>query len=151
MTVLIIRWLSSGETRVSQTVKKARHTYQVINSLLRVVRNGIECKSIVDDAIDACGASINLRDTIHDIYQRCQSLKNEEERMALLSRGVVALQRYFYMIIFQSYLECNPPCISKDLISFSDWVKKHPEFETIYESLKIVDDNSLAPVLQFFI
>jgi hypothetical protein len=116
---------------------------------VRVVRNGIECKSIVDDVIDACDASINLRDTIHEIYQRCQSLKNDEERIALLSRGVVALQRYFYLIIFQSYLECNPPCISKDLISFSNWVKLYPEFETIYESLKIVDPNSLAPVMIF--
>jgi hypothetical protein len=41
-------------------------SWQVINNLLRVIRNGLEVKQAVDSAIDQAGEGINLRDCIEE-------------------------------------------------------------------------------------
>lgn len=138
--------MSRGDKAVNRTTKKSRHTYQIIHSLLRVIRNGIECKTVVDDVIDACDAMINIRENIHDIYQRYQNEKDPETASLMHARGIVALQKYFDLILFQSYLDSNPPGISSELLSFTEWVRMHPEISTINETLQVLDPHPLSPV-----
>lgn len=49
-------------------------SWQVINNLLRVIRNGLEVKQAVDDAIDQAGQGINLRDCIEESRGQSRSL-----------------------------------------------------------------------------
>ena len=135
VTCLIIRWITKGARWTNIKQGKPRQTYQVIQSLLRVIRNGVECKSIVDEAIDACDNTQNLRENIQDLYQQYMSATNLEIKNKTEARGFTALSKYYMLILFQSYLDQNPPGMSNELMSFKLWLSMHPEFETIREQL----------------
>ncbi|ORZ36629.1 inositol hexakisphosphate-domain-containing protein [Catenaria anguillulae PL171] len=47
-------------------------TYSCLHSLVRVIRNGLEVKRVVDDAVDVCAAYVNLRDEIDHSRQRIE-------------------------------------------------------------------------------
>jgi protein-tyrosine phosphatase len=128
---LIFNWRHKSQL-ATDTAKK-RLTFQVIHSLLRVIRNGIACKSIVDDAIDECGAMMNLRDKIKELY----GYRSEES----MEHGSILLTKYFYLILFQSFLDQG--LIGKT--SFQNWIKSHPEFETIREQ-SMSSVNPLCPI-----
>ena len=137
-TSLIMNWLSQTSLDDSPSplrgslILSSFFNYQVIHSLLRVVRNGIECKNIVDQVIDRCGKFINMRDTIEEYRQQSET----EEDSVLISnyreKGLLALERYFWIILFQNYLDQNSPSLTfNNLLTFKEWLARHPEFETI--------------------
>ena len=129
--------------------------YQIINSLLRVIRHGLENKSIVDLTLDQCsvGAS-NLRGTIESA--RIQAEKEMDgdptQFKRTVKRGIIALERYFMFICFQAYLESTSPSMERDTESFGEWMKRHPELYTILQELLHTDRKaeeefaSLLPV-----
>ncbi|KAH6570550.1 hypothetical protein BASA60_007657 [Batrachochytrium salamandrivorans] len=120
--------------------------YRPIHSLLRVIRNGVECKRIVDDAIDNCAHYINLRDVIEESRQVAEAEMDGIQKAALFVRGVLHLRRYFTLILFQSYLDSNEPGVEMMLATFQDWLQKHPEFSTISEELETNGVDLLTPV-----
>ncbi|GAN09242.1 metal ion binding oxidoreductase [Mucor ambiguus] len=127
--------------------------YQIINSLLRVIRRGLENKYIVDAVLDQCSVGgSNLRSTIEDA--RIQAEKEQEEDPSqfrrTVKRGITALERYFMFICFQAYLDSTSPSLVRDTESFGLWMKRHPELGTILQDLLHTSDEfrSLVPVEQ---
>lgn len=146
IAALIVRWLTRGEKFVlSKTPTTPPRSYQVILSLLRVIRNAIDCKNIVDEAVDACDG-FNMRDNINDIYVQFLSENDKEKKSVLERRGIIALTRYFTLIMFQSYLDQNPPGVSRELVAFGTWSNMHPEFDTIREEFKVISPHPLNPI-----
>ena len=145
---LILHWLY--QTKPEFIEKSNRLNYQVIHSLLRVIRNGLESKRIVDDVIDSCSftvgsQTINLRDMIEQSRLSAETALDETQKMKMIKRGLLQLKRYFMLILFQTYLDQTLPASGDRMESFSNWYLKHPEFKTIREEL---DGNivSLTPV-----
>ena len=149
---LIMRWISKSQsinvtTPATAVAQTSFVNYQVIHSLLRVIRNGIECKRVVDRIIDACGEYLNIRDLIEEHRQQYETETNAEVKENARKKGILALRRYFTLVLFQNYLDQNPPTSSvSDLITFKEWLKKHPEFVTIQEELNVKSIDPLVPV-----
>lgn len=62
----------------------------MIHSLLRVIRNGIECKRRVDLVIDRCAKYSNVRDMIEESRQLYETeLTNVALKASYLKRGIV--------------------------------------------------------------
>jgi protein-tyrosine phosphatase len=116
--------------------------YQVIHSLLRVIRNGLECKQTVDWIINICGIHSNIRNNI-EIYRKKSENETGDSRKRYIKRAVDSLKRYFMIIAFQSYLDQrNPDCIDS-VGSFVEWMNKHQEFNSM---LNEINEYSLFPV-----
>jgi hypothetical protein len=150
-TTLIMEWLSKANNSPNFTLFNSCSlyfvNYQVIHSLLRVVRNGIECKRTVDQVIDCCAKYINVRDVIEDFRQQYETETEPVSKEKYRMKGLLALERYFSIILFQNYLDQNPPMGTfSDLVSFQDWLEQHPEFETIREELNSKTIEPLVPV-----
>ncbi|KAI8898833.1 inositol hexakisphosphate-domain-containing protein [Globomyces pollinis-pini] len=153
---LIINWLSKSKKTISShpstssinvgTIQPLN--YQLIHSLLRVIRNGIESKRTVDRIIDSCSSHINLRDIIEERRQAYETERNKTLKEEHKKKGIVALDRYFTLILFQNYLDQNAPGMGSDLISFKQWVTNHPEFETIREELLSDSVELIVPVAE---
>lgn len=118
----------------SQPPRSHGYNYQVINSLLRVIRNGLEVKRTVDAAIDLCGSCLNLRDSIEEYRQKAEDAG--DNKAYFIKRGVQALRRYFQLIVFQAYLDQTPPDTLSRLDSFESWVRKRKELRTIRKDLE---------------
>lgn len=137
-TSLIMGWLSKASMSVREPSLLSLSNlnvfvnYQVIHSLLRVVRNGIECKNIVDQVIDKCGKFINIREVIEECRQQSETEADPVMKAMFREKGLLALERYFSVILFQNYLDQNPPGVTfNQLTSFKEWLSRHPEFDTI--------------------
>lgn len=112
IVVLIRRWLRRETDERSPTTPARRNasrkslltpgtsktSWQVINSCLRVIRNGLEVKrvsagliladmQIVDAAIDSTSATYNLRDAIEDFRDRAEEASTEAERNRAIEAG----------------------------------------------------------------
>jgi protein-tyrosine phosphatase len=148
---LILRWLGLSDSlalNVKKNITKSSksYNYQVIHSLLRVIRNGLECKRVVDQMIDAASSIVNIRDTIEEYRQMTEAEPNPSLKKKHYARGILALDRYFQLILFQSYLDQNPPELLSELITFKDWKASHPEFGTIREEFMSPSSDPLVPV-----
>jgi hypoxanthine phosphoribosyltransferase len=151
VATLILRWL--GMENIPLISKKSfdspvtkNYNYQVIHSLLRVIRNGIECKRVVDQIIDAAATLVNIRDTIEESRHYSETEPDPLQKDHYRKKGIVALDRYFTLILFQSYLDQNPPGLESELISFKSWISQHPEFDTIREEMLGEEMDPLVPV-----
>ncbi|KAJ3046238.1 hypothetical protein HDV00_000050 [Rhizophlyctis rosea] len=130
VTVLVLHWLT--RTKPQPTLHtKPRLNYQPIHSLLRIIRNGVECKRIVDDAIDLCGATINLREAIETLRLQAENETDERMKNIKFAKGLLHLKRYFFLIAFQSYLDQHEPGLGGDLETFKGWLERHPEFASV--------------------
>jgi protein-tyrosine phosphatase len=151
IVTLILRWLGMENTpmvsKKSFDVPTTKYyNYQVIHSLLRVIRNGIECKRVVDQVIDAASSLVNIRDIIEDTRQASEAEIDPALKDAYRRKALVALDRYFMLILFQSYLDQNIPGLESELTSFKSWIAIHPEFNTIREELLGFEIDPLIPV-----
>ncbi|KAI8092745.1 inositol hexakisphosphate-domain-containing protein [Halteromyces radiatus] len=124
-----------------------RRNYQIINSLLRVIKHGLENKRIVDDVLDKCGLTINLRDIIEKARVQVENETDPDKRKTKIKRGIVALERYYVLICFQAYLDNTSPELLHETESFGQWMKRHPELATILKELQSTDSlESIVPV-----
>ncbi|CAO0789328.1 unnamed protein product [Mucor circinelloides] len=166
IATLLTRWIrpKNNTSSTNSSVRSSRSelalqnsvqypNYQIINSLLRVIRRGLENKCIVDSILDQCSVGgSNLRSTIEDA--RIQAEKEQEEDPSqfrrTVKRGITALERYFMFICFQAYLDSTSPSLVRDTESFGLWMKRHPELGTILQDLLHTSDEfrSLVPVEQ---
>ncbi|CAK5269481.1 unnamed protein product [Mycena citricolor] len=89
---------------------RPRHSYQVINNLLRVLRAGLRIKACVDGAIDRADQVVNLRLAIEECRIRAdEASADESESRAWAQRGLQNLHRYFSLLVFQAYLQSAQP------------------------------------------
>ncbi|KAI0749707.1 inositol hexakisphosphate-domain-containing protein [Daedaleopsis nitida] len=123
-----------------------RHSYQIINNLLRVIRKGPMVKQAVDDAIDQCAEVFNLRDSIEEARSRAEQASDEKQRRTFAHKGLQNLRRYFELIIFQAYLQSTEPDTMQTHESFESFVKNRPVIKTFEKELLSEDLNTLKPL-----
>lgn len=133
--------------QVTSRQSGSRTSWQIINSCLRVIRNGLEIKQAVDEAIDQTASHFNLRDAIEDFRQKAAECGKgqEEERHSNVEKGLYHLRRYFHLIIFQAYLDQREPD-EEDPYSFESFVKHRPVFKTLETELEEGGISSLTPL-----
>lgn len=150
IATLITKWIRHDDSYSHQERQhKKNHylNYQIINSLLRVVQNGLEIKQTVDDVIDKCGTFLNLREVIEAEHLKSENEENAAKRTAHMKRGITALQRYFVLLCFQSYLDCTSSDESVDTVNtFEAWMNKRPEIETLLQEFEHHDIGLITPV-----
>lgn len=123
----------------------SRTSWQIINSCLRVIRNGLDVKRIVDDAIDRTSTSFNLRDAIEDARDTATRAKTAEARHAAVDAGMHSLLRYYHLMVFQAYLDDTTPN-DETAYTFESFVKHRPVFKTLETELLHGGINSLTPI-----
>ncbi|EMD34003.1 hypothetical protein CERSUDRAFT_117523 [Gelatoporia subvermispora B] len=126
--------------------RKPRHSYTVINNLLRVIRKGPAVKSAVDDAIDLCSEVYNLRDSIEEARTQAEQANDERKRRASAHRGLQNLRRYFELIIFQAYLQSIEPDTVQSFESFESFVENRPVIKTFEKELVTDNIDTLKPL-----
>ena len=110
--------------------------YRIIHSILRVIKNGLAAKEVVDRVIYNAAALVNLRDCIERYRRDAESASDPNEARRALRKGIVALKRYALLILFQGYLDSvSPDENCSDLHSFSAWFARHQEFKTLFSEL----------------
>ncbi|KAI9061062.1 hypothetical protein FKP32DRAFT_1576534 [Trametes sanguinea] len=139
---------SSSITSMETVVPRhtPRHSYQIINNLLRVIRKGPMVKQAVDDAIDQCSEVFNLREAIEEARSRAEQAPDERQRRIHAHRGLQNLRRYFELIIFQAYLQSTEPDTMQTHESFESFVKDRPVIKTFEKELLSEDPNTLKPL-----
>ncbi|OBZ72108.1 Paladin [Grifola frondosa] len=123
-----------------------RHSYRIINNLLRVIRKGPAVKNTVDDAIDRCAEVMNLRDAIEDARANAEQATDERQRRQYAHKGLQNLRRYFELIIFQAYLQSTEPDTMQTFETFESFVKNRPVIKTFEKELAEDDMNALKPL-----
>ncbi len=129
------------------TITPTKYNYQVIHSLLRVIKNGLECKRAVDETIDRCSATVNLREAIEKSRLQAEnSTDDPAKQKKYIEKGILHLKRYFLLIVFQSYLNDTSPNSLEDLESFKQWFSRHQELHLMKKEFDKCDIHALIPV-----
>ncbi|EIN10058.1 hypothetical protein PUNSTDRAFT_125979 [Punctularia strigosozonata HHB-11173 SS5] len=123
-----------------------RHSYQVINNLLRVIRRGRAVKNAVDAAIDQCGEVENLRDAIEEARICAEQTADEGQKRAWAQKGLQNLRRYFALIVFQAYLQSIEPDTRESFESFESFVNHRPVLKTFEKELLSDGLQALQPL-----
>ncbi|KAJ3086244.1 hypothetical protein HK102_013370 [Quaeritorhiza haematococci] len=127
-----------------------RMNYQIIHSLLRVIKNGLECKNMVDEVIDLCSQVTNLRDSIEQCRLQAEAVDettNPQQHRRYIRKGLLYLKRYFLLIAFQAYLNETPTqSLGGEIETFKAWMDRHMEIVTMKEDLDSENINALVPV-----
>ncbi|KAF8340378.1 inositol hexakisphosphate-domain-containing protein [Cantharellus anzutake] len=172
---LIQRWLKTRRARSASNAGRGEDddifikrqsripSYQVINSLLRLLRNGVRIKEDVDVAIDKvcsgwltlqlsswqgcqCGEVYNIRDAIEDCRLNAEQATNDQDKRLYAQQGMSNLRRYFLLIIFQAYLRSVQPDTLRSYDTFETFVKNRPVFRTLEKELLSNPTNALKPL-----
>ena len=131
--------------------------YDIILSLLSTLDDGSATKKVVDSIVDHCELSkiytcrkrqtdqsvfpigdalVNLRESVLAHRVRYASLALLDERSAAehRSQALAALQRYFYLVTFGSFVAETPlPTTNSTTqpITFSSWLKQRSEIQNM--------------------
>ncbi|KAF9000645.1 inositol hexakisphosphate-domain-containing protein [Cyathus striatus] len=138
--------LSNSASGLHMATTNARHSYQVINNLLRVIRKGPDVKNSVDEAIDQCSTVYNLRDAIEESRARAEQAGDEKQKRAHASKGLHNLRRYFELIVFQAYLQSTQPDTMQSFESIETFVRDRPVIKTFEKELIVDGLNALKPL-----
>lgn len=100
-----------------------RTEYKLIARLTRFLPNGQEDRRHVDYCIDMCSVMQNLRDAIGATKSMSSSSTDPNKIQFLTQRAVNYLKRYFYLILFQTYLSSQQQD-NPFQVTFDTWVTK---------------------------
>ncbi|KAG2100890.1 inositol hexakisphosphate-domain-containing protein [Suillus cothurnatus] len=123
-----------------------RHSYQVINNLLRIVRKGPAVKNTVDEVIDRCAIVMNLRDSIEDERILAEKATDEKQKRIHASKGMHNLRRYFELILFQAYLRSTEPDTMQSFETFKSFIENRPVIKTFEKELIAEGLHALKPL-----
>ncbi|KAG5647375.1 hypothetical protein DXG03_000443 [Asterophora parasitica] len=141
-----VKWTVSALSPGEHTPSKGRHSYTVINNLLRVIRKGPTVKNIVDDAVDQCSAVFNLRDSIEEARNSAEQATDEKQKRTFAHKGLQNLRRYFELIVFQSYLQSTEPDTMESFETVETFVKNRPVIKTFERELFAEGIDGLKPL-----
>ncbi|WVN86977.1 uncharacterized protein L203_102152 [Cryptococcus depauperatus CBS 7841] len=110
-----------------------RTSWQIINSVLRVIKNGLDVKQF------------NLRQAIEDLYIQSSEASEPEKKRKLTEKGLYYLRRYYHLLLFAAYLDDTSPA-EENPFSFESFVKHRPVFKTLEKELDSGGLGSLAPI-----
>ncbi|XP_046709054.1 paladin isoform X2 [Silurus meridionalis] len=123
------------------SVPDAKYTkgeFEVVMRLIRLLPDGHRMKREVDIALDSVSETMtpmhhHLREIIICTYRQMKSCKSEQERGSLMLKSVQYLERYMYLILFNTYLHLE----KKNSLqrSFSTWMHQVAARAGVYELL----------------
>ncbi|XP_019938851.1 paladin isoform X3 [Paralichthys olivaceus] len=123
------------------SVPDAKYTkgeFEVVMQLVRLLPDGHRMKREVDTALDSVSETMtpmhyHLREIIICTYRQIKSGKTEKECQQLLLRSLQCLERYIYLILFNTYLHLE----KKDSWqrSFTLWMEQVAARAGVYDIL----------------
>uniref|UniRef100_A0A4W6EZX6 Paladin n=1 Tax=Lates calcarifer TaxID=8187 RepID=A0A4W6EZX6_LATCA len=123
------------------SVPDAKYTkgeFEVVMQLVRLLPDGHRMKREVDMALDSVSETMtpmhyHLREIIICTYRQIKSGKTEKECQQLLLRSLQCLERYIYLILFNTYLHLE----KKDSWqrSFAVWMEQVAARAGVYDIL----------------
>ncbi|XP_033841277.1 paladin isoform X3 [Periophthalmus magnuspinnatus] len=123
------------------SVPDAKYTkgeFEVVMKMVRLLPDGHRMKREVDTALDAVSETMtpmhyHLREVIICTYRQIKSAKSEQEAEDLLLRSLQYLERYIYLILFNTYLHLE----KKDSWgrSFTQWMEQVAARAGVYDVL----------------
>ncbi|KAG2199112.1 hypothetical protein INT46_010520 [Mucor plumbeus] len=148
IATLITRWIKPSHIKEENDHRhKCQYlNYQIVNSLLRVIKNGLEIKHTVDNVIDKCGAFLNLREMIESEHIKSEHEDDEAKKKAHIKRAIASLQRYFVLLCFEAYLDSTSPESLNSTETFESWITRRPEIGTLLEEFKHPNEQLITPV-----
>jgi protein-tyrosine phosphatase len=107
-----------------------------ILALTRVIPEGPQCKALVDKCISYFSVIGDIRLDIQRCKDICETYANEEkviESSFVATRllGLNYLQRYFYSIVYVSFLKSNSP------LPFAEWFANREELQYLLDNLSL--------------
>ncbi|XP_077999424.1 paladin-like [Glandiceps talaboti] len=115
--------------------------FHIVQQLLEYLPNGPQIKHEVDVIIDLCDDLGNLRKEIHECKKKLEGIKEDYEidgysaKEYFQKKGLKHLERYFYLIIFNSYLhEQFPVTFSQP---FTEWMYRRPYLYRLLSNIDI--------------
>ncbi|XP_065602070.1 paladin [Cyrtonyx montezumae] len=138
-------WHFNGIPEMSEeeivSVPDAKYTkgeFEVVMKVVQLLPDGHQMKKEVDMALDTVSETMtpmhyHLREIIICTYRQGRSGKDEQERRLLRLRSLQYLERYIYLILFNSYLHLE----KKDSWQrpFSLWMREVAAVAGVYEVL----------------
>ncbi|XP_031416667.1 paladin isoform X2 [Clupea harengus] len=123
------------------SVPDAKYTkgeFEVVMQLVRLLPDGHRMKREVDMALDAVSETMtpmhyHLREIIICTYRQVKSCKPEKESHQLLLRSLQYLERYMYLILFNTYLHLEKKDSWQQ--SFSQWMHQVASRAGVYDLL----------------
>lgn len=109
-------------------LQEANHgEFGIIMQLCSLLDGGTACKDAVDVAIDVCAHVVNLRDSIlaHRLSYSTAAAVDEQAMQDLLRRAGKALEVYYFLIAFASYVADSKTALFH--YRFVDWLKHRVE------------------------
>ncbi|KAL6070801.1 Paladin [Balamuthia mandrillaris] len=115
--------------------------YKIVMNLVRTLRYGIETKLQTDLAIDLCEMIENQREIILEYRLKHETARTPEESESYLLRALTYLERYVWLIVFNSYLSEEA---SHNLsLSFDAWLKERPEITAVFKAMHREPEKAL--------
>ncbi|XP_073241646.1 paladin-like isoform X3 [Porites lutea] len=117
-----------------------RGEFRLIQQLVKNLPNGRQIKHEVDSVIDICSEVMNLRSVSYECKKKLEEIKDDykiEGQSACeywLKRGLSALERYFFLILFNAYLHEQFPLMFSQ--TFRKWMQRRP---WLYRMLSHID------------
>nr|XP_057917007.1 paladin isoform X1 [Doryrhamphus excisus] len=123
------------------SVPDAKYTkgeFQVVMQLVRLLPDGNRMKCEVDMALDSVSETMtpmhyHLREIIICTYRQIKSGKSEKECHELLLKSLQYLERYIYLILFNTYLHLEKKTSYQR--SFSLWMEQVAARAGVYDIL----------------
>merc|ERR1711934_961600 len=104
-------------------------------SLMSMLDDGLEVKSLVDQCIDECAHIQNLREAIKDCKDQANSAPASGERSSSfwLKRGQNYLERYCYLILFATY--ARGAAASGFAQPFTNWMRERWSLKRVMKQI----------------
>lgn len=146
VALLLLDWLGVIKISTEHTHTLLIDQYEVVVSLLRVIRFAGEAKKKVDAVIEMCASMVHLRDVIADTLAEAQSESDESSKKGALREGATLLKRYFWLVAFKGYLNDIAPDNLREMETFTLWVRHRLEIEHMITKLEEDHLRALQPI-----
>ncbi|XP_062070853.1 paladin [Lepus europaeus] len=138
----LILFHRSGATSQPEAARQLpMEQFQVIQSFLRLVPQGRKLVEEVDRAITACAELHDLKEVVLENQRKLQGVgpqspgQEQASRRSVQQKALWSLERYFYLILFNYYLQEQYPLALA--LSFSRWLCAHPELYRLPVTLSL--------------
>ncbi|XP_041938923.1 LOW QUALITY PROTEIN: paladin [Alosa sapidissima] len=145
VTAVLTLWHFNGFPEFADdeivSVPDAKYTkgeFEVVMQLVRLLPDGHRMKREVDMALDGVSETMtpmhyHLREVIISTYRQIKSGKPEKESQQLLLQSLQYMERYMYLILFNTYLHLEKKDSWQQ--SFSQWMHQVASRAGIYDLL----------------
>ncbi|CAH1794464.1 unnamed protein product [Owenia fusiformis] len=112
--------------------------FLIVQRLVRMIPNGQQMKREVDFMLDQCSETMtpmhyHVREVIFVTYNKMKKAKTDEDREELKLKSLQYLERYLYLILFNTYLHAERRNHYER--SFTRWMKEVGSRAGVYEVL----------------